>query len=113
MPKIPYVHNMAMIRDTTESFTFSVTNLSASISAVYYTVKKTVNQDVATFQKTLSNGITTSDGKYIVTIAPSDTVNLEPGFYDYDLKIIYGSNKKVLMKGRLELLKGVTEDAGS
>lgn len=110
MPKLPYKHKMSMIRDTTETFTFSVMNLSTSISAVYYTVKKTVNQDVVTFQKTLSNGITNSDGTYTVTIAPSDTVNLEPGSYVYDLKIIYGSNKKVLLSGDLELLRGVTED---
>lgn len=110
MAKLPYIHKMTVIRDDTEIITFSVRDLPSAITGVYFTVKKSINQSTVTFQKTLSNGITTSDGKYIVTIAPSDTVNLEPGFYTYDLKIVCGSYKKTLMKGAFEILRGVTEN---
>lgn len=111
MAKLPYKHKMTVIRDTTETLTFSVTNLPSAITGVYFTVKKNIEQDTATFQKSLSSGVAVSGGKYIVTIAPTDTSEITPGWYVYDLKIICGSYKKTLMTGPFEVLKGVTENA--
>lgn len=110
MPKLPYIHKMTVIRDNTEVITFSVRDLQSAITGVYFTVKKSVEQDTATFQKSLSDGVTTTGDTYIVTIAPTDTVNLAPGSYVYDLKIVCGSYKKTLMKGTFEILRGVTEN---
>lgn len=110
MSKLPYIHKMKMTRDTTEEFTFYVSGLPDTISAVYFTVKKSINQNVYAFQKTLSNGISVENDIYTVTISPSDTVNLDPGQYVYDLKIIYGANKKRLLTGVFELDRGVTDE---
>lgn len=110
MSKLPYIHKMKMTRDTTEEFTFYVSGLPDTISAVYFTVKKSINQNVYTFQKTLSNGISVENDMYTVTISPSDTVNVDPGQYVYDLKIVYGANKKRLLTGVFELDRGVTDE---
>lgn len=110
MAKLPYIHKMTVIRDDTEIITFSVRDLPSAITGVYFTVKKSVEQNTATFQKSLSDGVAVSGDTYIVTIAPSDTVNLAPGQYTYDLKIVCGSYKKTLMKGAFEILRGVTEN---
>lgn len=111
MSKLPYIHKMKMTRDTTEEFTFSVSGLPDAITGVYFTVKKSINQTDNTFQKTLSDGVTVDGDQYKVTISPSDTANLEPGAYVYDLKIVYGANKKQLMFGAFELDRGVAENA--
>ena len=111
MAKLPIVHKMTVIRDDTETLTFSVANLPSAITGVYFTVKKSVEQDTNTFQKSLSSGVAVSGGKYIVTIAPTDTANIAPGWYTYDLKIICGSYKKTLMTGAFEVRRGVTENA--
>ena len=109
MSKLPYIHKMKMTRDTTEEFSFYVSGVIDEVTGAYFTVKKSINQADPTFQKTLSNGISVEDDRYTVTISPSDTVNLDPGQYVYDVKIVYGSNKKQLMTGIFELDRGVTE----
>lgn len=108
--QLPYVHKIKMTRDTTKTLPFSVAGLPSAITGVYFTVKKNINQETATFQKTLSNGVSISGDKYIVRIAPSDTASLAPGDYVYDLKIVYGSDKTALLTGVFELLRGVTEN---
>lgn len=110
MAKLPIIHKMTVIRDDTEVITFSVRDLPSAITGVYFTVKKSVEQDTATFQKSLSDGVAITGDTYIVTIAPTDTANLAPGWYTYDLKIVCGSYKKTLMKGAFEILRGVTEN---
>lgn len=108
--KLPYVHKMTVIRDDTETVAFSVRDLPSAITGVYFTVKKSVEQDTATFQKSLSDGVAITGDTYIVTIAPTDTANLAPGWYTYDLKIVCGSYKKTLMTGPFEIRKGVTDN---
>lgn len=111
--ELPIIHTIKMVPDTTKTLTFSVTGLPSEITGVYFTVKKNFDQDGNTFQKTLNDGVSISGSKYIVRIAPSDTASLPSGDYVYDLKIVYGSDKSVLLGGPFELLRRVTGNVGS
>ncbi len=108
--KLPIIHTIEMTRDTTETISFSAVT-PVDITGVYFTVKKSIDQAENTFQKTLGNGVTQTENGYVVKISPTDTVSLPEGEYIYDLKIVYGSDKKQLLKGRFELNRGVTENA--
>lgn len=51
---------------------------------VYFTVKKTIKDDVETFQKTIT---TFDDGKAVIKLMPADTKELLPGKYVYDIRV--------------------------
>lgn len=64
---------------------------------LYMTVKKNSRDEEAVFQKKLGNGIEkTEEGKYLITILPEDTNNLDYGEYGYDIQLITGTKKKTL-----------------
>lgn len=108
--KLPINHTIRMTRDTTETISFSAVTPS-SITGVYFTVKKSIDQAENTFQKTIGNGVTQTENGYVIKISPTDTASLPEGEYVYDLKIVYGSDKKQLLRGPFELDRGVTENA--
>ncbi len=80
-------------------FTFEVPSVS-SFDAIYFVVRETI-MDEATIVKTKADMTKITDNKYRVTLSADDTDNLMPLNYLYGLKIVYGSNVKTVLEGKL------------
>lgn len=64
---------------------------------MYMTVKKNSRDKEYLFQKRLGDGIEKrEDGKYVISIFPEDTNNLDYGSYGYDIELKLGSVVKTL-----------------
>lgn len=67
--------------------------------------------EVAKIVKELDNGITfdETDGKYIMSFAPEDTINLPLGNYGFDIKIKRSDKQYfVVYQGYLKIVKSYT-----
>lgn len=80
-------------------FTFEVPSVS-SFDAIYFVLRETI-MDEATIVKTKADMTKIADNKYRVTLSADDTDNLMPLNYLYGLKIVYGSNVKTVLEGKL------------
>lgn len=64
---------------------------------LYMTVKKNSRDKDYKFQKRLGNGIEKrADGKYVISIFPEDTNDLDYGSYGYDIELKSGNVVKTL-----------------
>ena len=102
--------NLEMIRGDTMSFDLELTDLNgATVSSIYFTVKKKATDTTNVFQKSLSSGITsTGDDTYRVRVAPADTIGVAAGKYVYDLQIELGSDVYTVLMGSLQIIQDVT-----
>lgn len=77
---------------------------------IYFTVKKSANDRMYTFQKTLTGGGITfiETGKYQVEILPDDTNELNFGTFDFDIEVVVNGLVKKTFTGKLILEKEVT-----
>lgn len=111
--------DITLTRGDTYHITIDVSKLtSTDLVCAYMTCKeKDHPEDNAKFIKKLNDGITKiSDGKYKVSLAREDTINLDvDGLYMYDVEIKYGNEIKTIMYGALKLLQDYTtpNDEGS
>lgn len=94
---------------------FVVYNASGEISDVnfdeiYFTVKKSFNNEDFLIQKRLSNGTIEADADrgYVFTIEPEDTNMLKVGRYVFDIELVSGTDIKQTIVGELELTNEVT-----
>lgn len=59
-------------------------------------------------------GSASTTGVAVVTLEPTDTVDLDPGEYDFDIAVRTAANETyTVMKGKLELEYDVTRSAGT
>lgn len=78
---------------------------------MYFSVKNNFDEKDTLFQKKLNDGITYDEetNYYFVELKQDDTEGLDYGTYDYDIKIIYGTDKpKTLIVDKLEITEVVT-----
>lgn len=84
-----------------------------TFTGMYFSCKKSFNDQKVTFQKSLGDGISNvGDGQYVVRVAPEDTVNLEAGKYFYDLQLEVNGDVYTPIKGVLEIDREVTNEGG-
>lgn len=82
-----------IVRGTTNTFQIAVTDAEGreyalvSGEKVVFGIKKNPEDDEAIFVKTITKGI---DGIYVATIEASDTEDLDPGKYFYDVGLRSG-----------------------
>jgi hypothetical protein len=86
---------------------------------VFFTLK--TNYNLPDAQASLQKIVTTfpdttagTSGVATITLAPTDTVNLDPGEYDFDIAVRTASNQTyTVMKGKYNLEYDVTRSAGT
>lgn len=105
--------NLEMTKGDTLSFGISIKDLGQEIDTAYFTVKENYDDDTPIFQKTLDDGIELDhiDGNvyyYKVRVAPSDTQELEPKKYYYDLEINVNEDTFTILKGILDVSYDIT-----
>ena len=104
--------NLSMVRGDTFSFDVVLSELDgASITSIYFTVKRKATDETTVFQKTLADGITLVEGTtYRVRVAPEDTNGIAAGKYAYDLQIGVGTDVYTVIMGALQITQDVTTD---
>ena len=86
---------------------------------VFFTLKTnpSLPDSQASLQKivtTFSDTISGTSGSANIPILPSDTTNLEPGEYDFDISVCTNSSANyTVLKGKLDLEYDVTRSAGT
>ena len=103
-------YNIQMVKGDTESFGFEVEGVD-SLDAAYFSCKQNSQDTEYLFQKGLGYGITQDENNcFTVRIAPSDTQNLEPGQYWYDLEIQKNGDVFTIFRGVLDILPQITRN---
>ena len=92
------------------SFTVTFKNLQEDLTTFRMGVKKEYTDTSMLIEKSLGNGITKiSTGKYRVDFTPTETVDLLPDFYVYDLRMTIGSTVFTPLYGYLNIQETVFE----
>jgi len=86
---------------------------------VFFTLK--TNRDLPDSQASLQKVVTVfsdstsgTTGSANIPIIPSDTTNLEPGEYDFDISVCTNSSANyTVLKGKLDLEYDITRSAGT
>jgi hypothetical protein len=87
--------------------------------AVFFTLKTNVSlpDTEASLQKivtTFADTTAGTSGVAVISLLPTDTTNLEPGEYDFDIAVRTAANETfTVMKGKLDLDYDVTRTAGT
>lgn len=104
---------MSMIRGDTKTFylVFDGEGLSEDLTEVWCTCRKDYTSENTVFEKTLTGGGVTkeSTNRYLIRIAPEDTLTTLPGVYKYDVQYQYGEDVYTPIIGDLVINYGVTE----
>ena len=86
----------------TFSFTITFKNLQVDLTTVRFGVKKDYSDTTFIIDKSLGNGITKiSTGKYRVDFSASESANLDPDQYIFDLRFTLGSTVGTPLSGYL------------
>lgn len=90
------------------SFTVTFKNLQEDLTTFRMGVKKDYADTSMIIEKSLGNGITKiSTGKYRIDFTPSETADLTPDFYVYDLRMTIGSTVFTPLYGYLNIQETV------
>lgn len=104
---------MSMIRGDTKTFylVFDGDGLSEDLTQVWCTCRKDYTSEDVVFAKTLTGGGVTKEdtNRYLIRIAPMDTLTTLPGVYKYDVQYQYGEDVYTPIIGDLVINYGVTE----
>lgn len=103
--------NITMVKGDTLAFNVEVFDEAGqpiTVDSAFMTCKEIPTGEDFIFQKTLSDGITQSDGIMVVRVAPNDTKEIDAGEYFYDLQIGVGQDVFTIMIGTLSLMQNVT-----
>ncbi len=116
---------LTLIQGNTQTYTLTFMNGSANTPyclknwVVYFTLKTdpSLPDTQASLQKKVtsfsdSTGGTT--GLAVISIVPTDTINLNPQQYDFDIKVVTAANENfTVMRGKFDLQYGVTGTIGT
>lgn len=95
--------NISMVRGDTLAFGMEFEGLDQDLSSAYFTCRNGWEGEIV-FQKSLGSGITKVEtGVYRVRVAPSDTAEVTPAHYVYDLEIGANGDKFTILKGILDI----------
>lgn len=103
--------NITMVRGDTLALGINITDEEGqplNVDSAYFSCKKNYDEPYV-FQKALNDGITkSSDGNYVVRVAPADTASLDAGLYFYDLQVGKDGDVFTLLIGSLNIMHDVT-----
>lgn len=100
-----------MIRGDTLSFDVVMSGIdTSSVESLYLSAKRNRSDTEYVFQKSLSDGITLTEGRYRIRVAPEDTENIDPGRYPYDLEVTISGDVYTLMQGKINVQEDVTRE---
>ena len=106
-------NSLAMVRGDTEAITVSLTEDGVAKplttgDTVYMTVKRSVNKTEKVLQKIIT---AFTDGKALISIAPTDTADLSFGDYVYDIQInLSDGTVKTVVSSTFTIMPEVTYD---
>lgn len=118
------IRQLSSIRGDTKTLTLTFKN-SAGVAyniknwAVHFTLKQNATQpdSQAVLQKVVTSFADTTSGTSgvaVITLNPADTVNIEPGVYDFDIAVTTSENKVyTVMRGKYDLEYDVTRTPGT
>lgn len=90
------------------TFTVTFKNLETSISGIELGVKKSLNQESYDVYLYENQGITKlASNKYLITISPEITSELEPAWYFYQLRCNIAGLPRTPLKGKLVIQEPV------
>lgn len=102
--------NITMIRGDTLSFNVQVFDQDGNpitVDNAFFTCKKAIaNEQI--FQKSISDGISQSDGIISVRVAPEDTREVDEGRYYYDFQIGVNADVYTIMIGMLSIEQDIS-----
>ena len=93
------------------NFTVTFKNLETSISGIELAVKKSLDQETYDAYLYENQGITKlASNKYLITISPEITSELEPAWYFYQLKCKKGGIPDTVLGGKLIVKEAVINE---
>lgn len=102
--------NLNMVKGNTLCFGVKITGVE-ELTNVWFSCKKSLNDENYVFQKDTSNGIDLiEDTTYRVRVAPEDTRGLETGSYFYDLQIVERGDIYTILQGILTINQEITKE---
>jgi hypothetical protein len=113
---------LTLIRGDTQTYTLAFKGGTAGTAynlknwMVFFTMKTSwsLPDAQASVHKSQLISIDTPTGIAVVSLAPEDTVNLEPGEYDFDIAVRTAANETfTVMRGKMDLEYDVTRTAGT
>ena len=118
------IKRLSMVRGDTQTYNLVFKNSSGVAYCmknwvVVMTAKTnpTLSDAQASFQKivtTFPDTTSGTSGSATITINPSDTVNLEPQEYDFDIQVTTAANENfTVLRGKLNIEYDVTRAAGT
>ena len=115
---------LSLVRGDSQDYTLTIKNSSGVPYClknwkIYFTLK--TNYDLPDSQASLQKTVTTfadttsgTSGIAVISLDPTDTVNLEPGEYDFDIQAVTSENKNyTLMRGKYQVEYDVTRTVGT
>ena len=115
---------LSLVRGDSQDYTLTIKNSSGVAYClknwkIYFTLK--TNYDLPDSQASLQKTVTTfadttsgTSGVAVISLDPTDTVNLEPGEYDFDIQAVTSENKNyTLMRGKFQVEYDVTRTVGT
>ena len=118
------LQRLSLVRGNNDNYTLTLKQSDGTLYniknwTVFFTLK--TNRDLPDTQASLQKIITTFDdttsgtsGSANIPILPSDTINLTPRQYDFDVKVCTDSNENyTVLKGVLDLEYEVTKSTGT
>ena len=116
---------LSLIRGDSQTYTLTFKQSDGTVYniknwAVFFTVK--TNWELADSEKSVQVITTTfagttgsaAAGIAIINLVPTDTVDLEPGEYDYDIAVRTNNNETyTVLRGKLDIEYDVTRTAGT
>lgn len=91
-----------ILRGDNLSFTVTFKNLTTSISNIELGVKKSLDQETYDVYLYENTGIyRLASNKYLITLSPEITDNLEPAWYFYQLKCKQGGIPSTVLDGKI------------
>ena len=79
-------------------------NLTINVNTdeVIFTMKKDITSEALITKKLTEGGITVIDNKYVITIKPDDTEDLDFGKYSYDIEVTIGVEEEIPFRRTVE-----------
>jgi hypothetical protein len=115
---------LSLTRGDSQTYTLTFKKSDGSLYclknwAVFFTLK--TQYDIPDAQASLQKIVTAfadttsgTSGVAVISLDPTDTVNLDPGEYDFDIAVRTAANETyTVMKGKLDLEYDVTRSAGT
>jgi hypothetical protein len=114
---------LSLVRGDSQTYTLTFKQADGTLYclknwAVFFTLKTNWSlPDPGSFQKivtTFADTTAGTSGVAVIPIAPTDTVDLEPGEYDFDIAVRTAANETfTVMRGKFDLEYDVTRSAGT